>query len=961
MPVFNTSLFTASSSNHSYFFNPADFSSEFKRQTSLILPLAHDSEWYDKTVKDFLTDTELKNRLHLSTQVKHIFNKPYCFFTDYAIGETGYSDLLPMECDFIVCDYLKRFGIESFIKYKETEKLPYLDVYLYSFFGIVDITLLAKKDTPIYDLIKSGLADKYICHDKRLTTSWNRPVSLPVVISIADINKVYHDYQLRLFFIDIGAILGNAGYKKVCENVGLDVSAKSLMDNYKSDMLTGLKEYPYEFIKYANGDLNVYDVLVAFNDLMKDVYKDLDFSDYFLSPKLTIGSTVADIVAASVFKWQGLPASDYHLKENKKSFRKTKLVELMGLSSSDYLKTQLVKSEVYLQGKVHGGRCHNNNPITRYCANAPIADYDLAGAYSSAMEKLPFFIGEPWIYNGIDEHISLKEFLRRHESDFDDWHYVIYASSNDVLEHNQDFLVSWLNIKADKQRLKNDNGDFSYISIADYKSGNCQIFQNEVVNTPITSDTVKWIRSLSKDARNEMLDKLYVHSAIGYKRKDKNVKWQSINLGKLLISPLKRKRSEYKKLYKEIGDNRYNSLQELFKLIMNTVYGVMCSQYFTTSNVVVANQITQIIRLGMYIMEKGLYLIGAITDGCMGNLNKVLYMLRKGILHFDKLSNLYRYDKHKLGSDFQLRLGALDNAKNIVLTWFDGSEFNQDGSIKQEPKLTVTYANSTKVLTGSNAVKAWIDEKAWQHLKNLFPQFAYLLDFLKIETKDVYSSFIYHGAANYRLKNPNYAKYAMRGYSGKKNSAIGVEYDIETDSLIRINDYDNQSIPQLHLNGLTSGVIKKLPVFIKTKILKSKEFSDKRYNERSSLVCGDNVIEVGMPNYCSLSQYTFKTVAQYEKWKSAFSRLKRKYGESFEVFFTNQDGTLRYDDMVKELSELVNSNCHTPLKVLNEKYLVRVSIVATRYLTKLKASILRNHATFTFDELELETAIELED
>ena len=214
MPVFNAALFTANHSTQSYLFNQSEFASEFTSKQNLCLPLAHDSEWNNNAIDDYLTSNSIQNRFHISTQVKHIFNIPFCFFTPQAIEASGHTNLMVMNHDFSVCDYLNQFGIKSTIEYDETEKkLPYLDIWLYSFFGIVDIPLLAKQDTLIYELIKSGLANNNIKHDKRLTTDWNRPVSLPVTFTLYDIENNPHEYRLRLFFIDIGALHGNKGYK----------------------------------------------------------------------------------------------------------------------------------------------------------------------------------------------------------------------------------------------------------------------------------------------------------------------------------------------------------------------------------------------------------------------------------------------------------------------------------------------------------------------------------------------------------------------------------------------------------------------------------------------------------------------------------------------------------------------------------------------------------------------------
>jgi len=960
MPVFATPLFTANVAKQSYLFNQSDFSNRFDAKQSISLPLVHDSEWKNKPLDEFLSSCVINPRSHLSTQVKHIFNKPLCFFTDYAISESGNGSLLSMGYDFIVQDYLKQFGIDSTIGIDESDiKYPFLDIWLYSFFGIVDITLLAKPDSYIADCIKQGLANENISHEKRITTEYNKSVPFPIIISLVDIDGNYHPYKLRLRFIDIGALHGNVTYKKVCDNVGIDTSAKSLMDKYKTDMLTGLKLYPQEYITYANGDLNVYDVLVAYNDLMKSVYNDLDLSDYFQLPKLTIGATVVDIISAAIFNWQGLEPCVYHNGKHKKSILK----ECMELASADYLKTCLVSSHKYLLGKIHGGRCHNNNPLMRYSENA-IADYDIAGAYSSIMQQLPLFIGKPWFYDSsIDGEKTLKEFLRCHETDFDNWHYVVYVATNELLDYDQDFLVTWKNpnvikeqktingkIKsvAKKHKFTDKEGKDVFIAHADYKSGACQIYKREVVNTPITSDTVKWIKSLSKQARNDLLNKLIVKSAIGYKRKDKDKTWFSINLGELLINRLKSKRAYYKGLSNSKTD-RYNSLQELFKLIINTMYGDFCSKFFVTSNVVLGNNITQAIRLGMYLMEKGLNLQGSITDGCMGNIGMVVYMYDGYKARLNNFIDLYLENNHTLKNK-HMYFAPLDNAKSITLSW-DKLDTPYD-KITHLACLTIDYGDRITIVNDElidgklhKNVNKWIDTKSWEHLNNLFPDFAYLLSFLKIETKDVYDSYVYHGAANYELKNPNHKTplYAMRGYN-KKSDAIAILYDKE-DNLIKLPDYDDSSIPQEFLSQLHNGKLKKLPAFIKPKILKAKEFKAHNYIERSELQPGDNITSVGLPNYCSLSQFTFLTIKQREEWERAASRLKAKYQETFEVFFTDKNDMLDYDLMNRELCRLVNSGCTTPIKDLSFKYKINPSI--QRAATKMKAAKLRNELTFT--------------
>ncbi|MCC8991377.1 MAG: hypothetical protein LM514_02025, partial [Streptococcus sp.] len=101
-----------------------------------------------------------------------------------------------------------------------------------------------------------------------------------------------------------------------------------------------------------------------------------------------------------------------------------------------------------------------------------------------------------------------------------------------------------------------------------------------------------------------------------------------------------------------------------------------------------------------------------------------------------------------------------------------------------------------------------------------------------------------------------------------------------------------------------------------------------------------------------------KTIKQHEKWVWAFSGLKRKYQESFEVFFTDKNNVLNYDLMSIELCKLVNSGCTTPRKELSNRY--KINPTLKRAATKLIAAKLRNELTFTRIASE-ETYIELAD
>jgi hypothetical protein len=329
--------------------------------------------------------------------------------------------------------------------------------------------------------------------------------------------------------------------------------------------------------------------------------------------------------------------------------------------------------------------------------------------------------------------------------------------------------------------------------------------------------------------------------------------------------------------------------------------------------------------------------------------------------------SLYKYDLHEIGKR-NIRLAPLNHAKHISLTWnkLDVPIVIDDKKITHLPQLAIEYVDKTVIVKDEvkdNAiiknVNVWIDNAAWSHLRFLFPDFNYLFDFLKIETKDVYDSCIYHGAANYQLVNPNSInepKNSMRGYSGKKN-VTAFEYDIKTDSLIKIDTYDNDSIPNVFLSRLKNSVVGKLPTGVIPIIIKQKEYAQKDYFNRSKLNCGDESLKNVLPNYCSLSQYTFSSEMQLAKWRWAAAMLKRNYNETFEVFFTNGDGTLRYQEMIETLSAMIDAGVKAPIKELQKKHVARITINGRRKESKTLAANRRNELVFTKKSIDKQEKI----
>ena len=75
------------------------------------------------------------------------------------------------------------------------------------------------------------------------------------------------------------------------------------------------------------------------------------------------------------------------------------------------------------------------------------------------------------------------------------------------------------------------------------------------------------------------------------------------------------------------------------------------------------------------------------------------------------------------------------------------------------------------------------------------------------------------------------------------------------------------------------------------------------------MIPGDTIVKYGILREFSLSQFTFKNLRQFEAIKKEHSSNLRRYGQSFEMYFLNDDGTLRYEEMIKSIDELIHNGC----------------------------------------------------
>ena len=524
-----------------------------------------------------------------------------------------------------------------------------------------------------------------------------------------------------------------------------------------------------------------------------------------------------------------------------------------------------------------------------------------------------------------------------------------------ILKHPQDFLISWFGFRfseVEKMKTDTDTVDLEILP----KTGDVKILNHQVVQAVITSEFLEWLFNICNPSqRNELLDNLYINTACYYpsysrvdtydelldrfdewqlknttnSRKTKVKKgkkevfngsvhmvnneptaWIGLDLGKLIVDDLLAWRAMHKKL-----DGKKSPMDVLFKLCTNTLYGIFCSPYFDISNTVVGNNITARCRAMAWYMEKGHYAYQTITDGGQINPNTLCYpSTPKRKITALSVTNLYRESNP---TKRNLRLKPLANCDRI-----------EPYSENDTTKVKLYKDNEITVIDDS---KEWLQIELFKHLQNIFPNVSVLhqettkLDIeisedrtpikkyspqkgmFSFEIKDIYTKARFHGTSNYLLANERETKIAMRSYENKrKHQAFIINED---DEIIKTEFYNNLPPSQFLLEQLDNpNRVERSKVFKKTGILKLNDWKNNfsKWLEKGYLG-GDTIEKIGLLREFSISQFTYQTIEQYQAIVREVERNKRRYNQSYEGYFLNDDGTLDYELMIKTIDSIIAS------------------------------------------------------
>ena len=560
--------------------------------------------------------------------------------------------------------------------------------------------------------------------------------------------------RLSLVIKDISAMQGTASLKSYSENVGIVMPNKgSYSAKEKGIMMQNYLDDPMKFQEYALGDTHLIEVenqTIRFYNMIAELIG--------IEKREKIGMSTGKIVATILTSWLAKQVG----VSDKDFWNITATAGSEGITSL----SRLVKNKalVYL-AMVDGGRAVKervepktaeivfglsgkpqnvfNPKLRKGRISGYLNDIDISSCYGSGLRNQKFAIGSPTI---ISEPMSLGDFLKKYESQLIPglWYARI---SWDKAPFNQDLLIS----KMDKQFTNWDMGvsdDEDGVKVYD---ASMVLTTRDVSHAALNHDLLQCLKPKqyggcsSNDEWGWLKKNATIETAAIYMRKHKvgevtpkmlkglelsnkrdvlvegSKNWVEVDLTALMKTLI----SERKKAQKDHG--KKSPLDVFLKLIINTIYGVTASEFFSeegtgVSNAVVGNNITARARALSWLMAKGLHSHLTVTDGGVFDVNKVLSF---GKMSLHLLEGLCRDE-------------FTDSHRNIWVSTVPlfGNEVLSDKEM------------SEKFPT--------VDQKAWEHLRNQFPG----IDILKesqfsFESKNWYKGLTIHSKVDYRLTEKN--------------------------------------------------------------------------------------------------------------------------------------------------------------------------------------------------------------
>jgi hypothetical protein len=835
---------------------------------------------------------------------------------------------------FTPIDYLKDYGYDVELtrplKIDNATDLPWIQFNLIAFFALAEILRV------VDGVYKQALIDlmvhpnsQAIEQGRRLRTSTKVAGQYLEYIELPWLLKMNgYEYRVRISVIDTCALQGMASYATLAANTGVILPYKDSINAVEKREIYYVYMEPTErYQKYTGNDTYNQKILENHAENMKLVYKVLGVEKYYKCPKLTIGATIARLFGATIQNLFGVDKDD-----------NSPIKGLCKFSSADYLK-RINSTNAWLNAKVDGGRCRNNRPLESNIF-ALLCDLDINSAYGEGLRVQTYPLGVPvmidYPMHSPNKYLTLRQFLRKYKRQLvpGGWQARATLKPGYQLTNQQDLFPSWYPPKNDAFNMPSDTEFAETDQWWEVENvGLSKIFTTELNRILLQHDNLQWIdNTAGKLLRTELYDNLLIETAMFYplcekvnsvdelldihskhcgkntvevksrKRRTRKISisqechaWYGVNIGDLLIDKLLIERGKY------LDKSPLNSL---YKLCVNTVYGDMVSPFFSIGNVVVGNNITARVRVMAWCMEKGFNGFQTITDGCALDINRVLYSRGDRKINGSMVVNLHA-DKKKMHHTFK-PLPYLDDLSVTVKSY----EFIGDNNT--DLKLKVNCEDDNRKIIIDNPT-AWIKKSALSHLRDLFPGLDVLhapstdldgnprVGQFEFKPKGFFDRGVFHGSANYWLRfGDDDSEPAMRSYS-KRDCEMVIPDDDDPDELI-LSEIDQRPTRNFLSQLFTNQPLQRSPVYIKSKILKVGDYR-KNYShwKITRAEPGMSVNSASLLHEFNLNQFTFQTHAQYKSWERELKTLTRKYNQTYEMFFLNDDGTLNYQQMIVDV------------------------------------------------------------
>jgi len=848
---------------------------------------------------------------------------------------------------FSVVDYLQALGYDASLKRLSEPvghwEYPVLIIDIYSFYVVAELFRIFLgeflediRHLTLHPGKQSIDQGRRTIASNTLHKQYSPSVELPWLLTINQ-----HTYRVCLSLYDTCAVHGKSSYKDFCTNSGLTLKYKNLFTPAEmADMRRMYIERPIDFDFYALGDLYNHTALVMNSDNFQLIYKSLGLGNYFTPPRLTIGATVANMIEASILKMFA------HHSYIETGYSKSAIIkEFCSYSTASWLKKKTTTTACY-NSKVDGGRCRNNRP-TDVQINGVLCDTDIAGCYGEGLRAQLYPLGKPVmleypIDSPLNDYKTLRQFLKKYGKELVPglWQARVTTREGYVLKYSQDFIVSWIPPKDISKMITDIDKPGSDEWWNEDNVGLTKIFTNQVHLGLIQHDFVQWLDEIATPRqRKELLDNLMVVTALFYpkservdsiedlvkchqthagkntatikarKRKTTEIMtrqechaWYGVNIGEMLVNLLLIERKKHPK---------ESTLNLLYKLCINTTYGDLVSQFFKISNVCVGNNITARARALAWYMEKGLHGFQTITDGCAFDLNKVLFPREGKRITGENTVSLYSH-LNEGSKDYPRKpLGSVDYIDILPIKIHNEQKQKDDwkGAL-------VLYQGEQSTVLSLKQTQKWLDTKVAEHLTNLFPNVDVLhqptkdvygnqrIGQFEFEAKGVYNSGAFHGTANYVLSIENQDKVRMRSYTPREHTS----FELAADDLQVLREDYHPSNEFLALLQNTPERVQRSEVYINSRILKIRDWR-RNYTswQYSQAFPGCTVENAALLRELSLSQFTFQTHDQYKAWSKEADNLRRRYGQTYEMFFIDPQGYLNYQQLVNEIDAAIRA------------------------------------------------------